>query len=65
MDNTGAHQVPEDYFTALNDAMEAAQKHPVVELDTKMQLYMFEFGEIRQGGQQPLRHRGMTGDTNP
>jgi hypothetical protein len=42
LDIADSHLVPEDYFTALNDAMKAATNQPAVELDIKTHLYFFE-----------------------
>ena len=46
LDGADAHQMPNDYFTALNDATQASADQPAVDLDNKTMLYLFEFKKI-------------------
>jgi hypothetical protein len=66
LDSVEAFQMPEDYFTTLNEVVEVATDLPRVELDARTELYLFEFSKItKTGGQQPLCHSGVAGDLNP
>lgn len=50
LDGAEAHQRPDDYYTALNDAMEASADQPAVDLDSRTMLYLFEFNKISKTG---------------
>ncbi len=50
LDGTEAHQMPADYFTALNDATHASIDLHAVELDSKTTMFMFEFNIINKTG---------------
>jgi hypothetical protein len=50
LDSADAFYVLEDYFTALNDAMEVGVDQPAVESDTRTLLYLFEFNKITKMG---------------
>ena len=56
--DTADTQIPDDFFTALFEAAEKSAEDQVVELDSLVYLYLFEFSKITKtgGGQQPLRH---------
>ena len=42
--------MPDDYFTALNDAMQASADQTAVDLDSRTILYLFEFNRINKTG---------------
>jgi hypothetical protein len=50
LDSADAFQVPENYFTALNDAVEAATDLNTVKLDARTQPHMFESNKITKTG---------------
>ena len=50
LDTTKEFQVPEDYYSALNEAAEIAGEQATVELNTGVQLYLFEFNKIIKTG---------------
>jgi hypothetical protein len=46
MDTSDDFQVPEDFFSALNEAAEIAGEQARVELDAGTQLYLFKTNKI-------------------
>jgi hypothetical protein len=48
LDGADAHQMPDDYFTALNDATIASSHQHAVDLDTRTLLYLFELSMINK-----------------
>jgi uncharacterized protein YdeI (YjbR/CyaY-like superfamily) len=60
LDTTEEFQVPEDLYSALNEAADRAREQAIVELGTRVQLYLFEFSKItKMGG------RGTTTPSSP
>ena len=51
LDGADAHQMLDDYFTALNDATQASSHQHAVELDSKTLMYVFEFSRINKTGE--------------
>jgi hypothetical protein len=43
-------QVPEDFFSSLNEAAEIAGEQATVELEAGARLYLFEFSKITKTG---------------
>jgi hypothetical protein len=50
LDGGDAQQIPDDYYTALNEATEASTDQSTVKLDSKTLLYLFEFSRISKMG---------------
>ena len=50
LDSVDAFQMPKDYFTTLNEAVEASTDLPGVELDVRTELYLFEVNKITKTG---------------
>ena len=50
LDGADAHQMPNDYFTALNNATQASTDQHAVDLDSRTLLYLFEFSGISKTG---------------
>jgi hypothetical protein len=50
LDGANARQMPDDYFTALNDATQASTNQYAVDLDNKTLLYLIEFNKISKTG---------------
>jgi len=50
LDGTEAHQMPDDYFTALNDATQASTDQHAMGQDSKTILHIFEFSRISKTG---------------
>ena len=48
LDIANSHQVPDDYFTALNDATLSSKDQQAVDLGIRKLLYMFEFNMINK-----------------
>ncbi len=46
LDSANAHQVPDDYFTAVNDATQPSKDQQAVDLDSRKLLYLLEFSRI-------------------
>jgi len=50
LNTTDDFQVPEDFYSALNETVEAAGAQDIVELNVADRLYLFEFSKITRTG---------------
>ena len=41
-----AFQVPEDYYSTLNEAIKASKEQTTMELDVRTRLYLLEFNKM-------------------
>jgi hypothetical protein len=51
LDTTNEFQVPEDFYSALNEAADKAGEQAIVELDAGIHLYLFELNRITKTGE--------------